>query len=50
MYTNIDNKQIQIILSTDNLIYIILLSKMSIDIMKKILKNFKVRKWKKKIK
>ena len=50
MYTNIDNKQIQIILSVDNSIYIILLSKMSIDIMKKILKNFKVRKWKKKIK
>ena len=50
MYTNIDNKQIKAILSIDNLIYIILLSKMSIDIMKKILKNFKVRKWKKKIK
>ena len=35
MYTNIDNKQIQTILSIDNLIYNILLSKMSIDIMKK---------------
>ena len=35
MYTNIDNKQIKAILSIDNLIYIILLSKMSIDIMKK---------------
>jgi len=36
MYTNIDNKQQTTILSIDNLIYIILLSAMSITFIKKI--------------
>lgn len=49
MYTNIDNKQKMTILSIDNLIYIILLSIMSITFTKKYKKFFKGGIWNRKI-
>ncbi len=49
MYTNIDNNQKTMILSIDNLIYIILLPIMTITFTKKYKKFFKGGIWNRKI-